>query len=187
MGLVAAALSCLAVLVAARTAPAADRSRVLPCAVLFAAGWLAYIASWIPHSPHLLLNSPAQIIWRLTGAVVRPEHLWAGADAIIGFFCFTKASDKFWGISLFLLFVDQIAIHLAYERGSFSQDAYASMLDATFYLEVMCLLIGGAGGRVRDWIDSFDGAGIGSVDPVRHTRRAAEANEMILTSRDICD
>jgi hypothetical protein len=135
----------LAALLVAVTAVPVERRRAMPCAIAVTLGWVLYRCAW-------LANSPAQLIWLSTGALVSPEHLWAGCDAIVGIYCFTKAWDRHWGVSLFLLFALQVYIHLLFDKGAMPLEAYLSALDATFYLEVFCLVLAGGAGRVRDFV-----------------------------------
>lgn len=136
-----------AVLVAARLAIPPERDRLWPCAVAFSLGWVWYLAAWLTYSPAHILNLTS-------GVAVAPWKLWAAADAVVGFYVFTKAWDREWGVGLFMLFVVQEFIHLWLGEAS-SVDpslfpAYSSMLDGAFAAQVACLLFaGGSGVRMR--------------------------------------
>jgi hypothetical protein len=131
--------------VVAVTSPVIERQRILPCCIAVLSGWLWYISAWLVHSP-------AVIIHHALNTIIQPWELWAAADAIIGFFVFTKAYDRAWGTALFMLFIIQEIIHLGYGDGSYGWDIYRSMLDTVFWIEMACLIVGGCN-NVRRRLD----------------------------------
>lgn len=146
-------IACLVALAAARLAIPVERERALPCAVMFLLNWLWYASAWLAHSPAVILHG-------MFGADIQAWELWAAGDAITGFYIFTKAVDvqgvdvKPWGLGLFMLFVLQEFIHLWLGEASVSNmglfAVYGSLLNATFALQVLCLMLsGGTGVRMR--------------------------------------
>ncbi len=150
-------MACLMAAWFTRMAVPVERVRAWPCAVAFLLDWLWFKAAWLTHSP-------AVLIYDVSGYVVEPWKLWAAGDAALGFFVFTKAFDmdqlevRPWGMGVFLLLILQEFIHLwlghitALKPELFP--VYGSLLNATFGLQVICLMLsGGSGVRMR--LDSY--------------------------------
>ena len=148
-------LACVAiVLVAARAMPS-ERERVFPCAIALSLNWLWFQSAWLAHNP-------AQIIYALSGASVEPVWLWAMGDAITGFFIFTKAIDRGWGHLCFWFFVVQEIFHSLYLSEVVPFRFYSEvMLDASFVMQLLCLLWGARSGCTY-WLRRSHGSG--SVD-----------------------
>jgi hypothetical protein len=146
----------VACIVAAGFARQDDRKAALPCAFAFALGWVLYRASWLEYAP-------VRLIYLGTGQEVQPEKLWAATDVIIAVYILTMAWNRYWGISLFLLFFTQLLCHYVRAQGYLADPAYLSALNTTFFLEAICFLAVG-GSRVRDHLDHYHD---------RHRRRLA--------------
>jgi len=134
-------IGCAAVLVIAALSSLSDLRK---CAVLFVAGWTFYASSWVPNNAAWYLNSPAQMIWMLTGWAIDPEKLWAAADVIIGASALSIAGQRLWGACLFILYLEEVILHTLHAWG-WSFSSYAQALNIAFWMQVALLLL--AGGR----------------------------------------
>ena len=122
----------------------------------FLAGWIAYVSAWLP-SINPAIQNPAELL-----GLESSRQIWATVDCLIGLYVIERATDKWWGISLFGTYSIQVAMHSLSFLHVIEDGLYFLILNWFFGAQVLIFILAGQH-NVRDRLVGYFNHGRNAV------------------------